>query len=878
MPIVPGYDQGVAPAVGAGTQGTDFQAMAPGVKVDIVTPFEKPLAIAGKAFRAKLDEIGEARVLDATTRLKEEALRRRADPKDGYHRLRGINATMKDKDGRSLVDRETQYLDGYAQNLADSMGLTAAQAASFKKNANSIILGQYADATDHLFTESQAYEDSSDVAAISAAQRAMAANPGDLQTFNDSISSIQASAARRASRQGLSGQGRRIYIDDQVGMGVLGAINACVSASEKDNGAIHTAEAIYAKYRNLLTPDQILTADKAISSQSMKISANETADEFIASHDPLRGLSPFANFARAGLNTLRPGEEGGLAASIVASGIRNASGGKQTVIDPTTGKRVTNESAAGRFGLGRVKASDAQAFYKNVLGREMSKKDWEAIIDDSGANQTVAAGILGMKLRDYGDIESALAAYDTSDQEVRDAIERGGANWLSLMPKETQDFVFRVKKDFEASQKPIFKDEQGHDLSGLSPEYLQRVPQVMSAENIENYLKSQGGLYATSDEYRTAAKNAIIQKQKQKVDDFVNTQTNYAATLMEQYAANPRAGVNMELFNRLTLKGQEDFMAWKLKVDTNDKSGDRRLGDKILGDAEGHFANLVKVYGSLDGAEAAVKTELFRLSASDAKIVAQKWGEYRAAVEGRQDANSDAAVRAVKGQVDFSFSQANLDTIHAICLRDIPEDEYKKLTPEGQLSIRTAIARIIAEQGMMGVDTSKGSVALEKAVVRVLNQTAVVGGAFFDSTKPIYTINAKDALPQSGVYSQGQWLRRLAQESIPEAHGRDISDGEYQEFFIYFMTGMGGGVSFTNPEVKLPEGVKDYVTDKFVRDYRRKYGRAPDDKELARLDDLTIAREWVKMGLRGEKIPTRPTGPEVPDYELNGNVYGANPD
>jgi soluble lytic murein transglycosylase-like protein len=46
--------------------------------------------------------------------------------------------------------------------------------------------------------------------------------------------------------------------------------------------------------------------------------------------------------------------------------------------------------------------------------------------------------------KQYGDYAKALAAYNAGSGTVDYAIKAGGANWMSFLPAETRNYIFKI--------------------------------------------------------------------------------------------------------------------------------------------------------------------------------------------------------------------------------------------------------------------------------------------------------------------------------------------------------------------------------------------------------------------------------------------------
>jgi len=53
-------------------------------------------------------------------------------------------------------------------------------------------------------------------------------------------------------------------------------------------------------------------------------------------------------------------------------------------------------------------------------------------------------------VKNYGNVNQALAAYNAGPGAVDAAIKAGGANWLAQLPKETQDYVAKISSQYDA--------------------------------------------------------------------------------------------------------------------------------------------------------------------------------------------------------------------------------------------------------------------------------------------------------------------------------------------------------------------------------------------------------------------------------------------
>lgn len=70
--------------------------------------------------------------------------------------------------------------------------------------------------------------------------------------------------------------------------------------------------------------------------------------------------------------------------------------------------------------------------------------DPQRLATDAGYNARLGQAYFQKQLQDFGDPVKAAAAYNAGPGAVRDAMRRGGDNWLGLLPRETRDYVAKV--------------------------------------------------------------------------------------------------------------------------------------------------------------------------------------------------------------------------------------------------------------------------------------------------------------------------------------------------------------------------------------------------------------------------------------------------
>jgi hypothetical protein len=111
------------------------------------------------------------------------------------------------------------------------------------------------------------------------------------------------------------------------------------------------------------------------------------------------------------------------------------SGGRQF---DANGRPLT--SSAGAIGIAQVMPGTAPEAAA-LAGLPFDENRYRT---DPEYNRALGEAYFNEMLRQFGDIERAVAAYNAGPAAVRQAIQRGGDNWLSQLPAETRAYVPKV--------------------------------------------------------------------------------------------------------------------------------------------------------------------------------------------------------------------------------------------------------------------------------------------------------------------------------------------------------------------------------------------------------------------------------------------------
>lgn len=377
-------------------------------------------AAAGEASRIAADiqtQANQLRFDDAINQVKEEQLRLTYDKDAGYSNLKGINALQR-PDGKPLKAEYGDLLKKRIGEIGASLGNDAQKAAFDKASAN-ILTGFVGQVDSHESSEFKAYGLSVSEGVQATAKRDIALNWSKPEAIDAAVERIRAEAYRQGQLLGKSAEWQEAAARKMASDGHKLAV---LSALENNNPAY--ADTYLKKYAGQMEADDIMTVRGHITKQMDAQVAIGAANEAVKQFAPRMAPTDFDRLVNITMATESNGQRYGKDGNLLES--PKGAKGEMQVLDNTN----TDP------GFGVKPARDNSPEERARVGRDY---------------------LQAMLKRYQGDPALAWAAYNAGPGRVDAALKNAGKpvmvdantdpnapkriSWLSLMPKETQDYV-----------------------------------------------------------------------------------------------------------------------------------------------------------------------------------------------------------------------------------------------------------------------------------------------------------------------------------------------------------------------------------------------------------------------------------------------------
>lgn len=412
----------------------------PGVRQSIATPADafggvqaervQQLGNLGmKVAQQFRDDADQSRIDDALNQLRERELDYTYGEKDGYTRLKGVQALQRDSK-KPLSDEYSERfgtdIDGIEQSLGNER-----QRALFRQRANERLTQFRGNLMNYEAQENQSYQLSVAEGTINTATREIAAFYNDPGKIDEGVASIRAAAYKDGRLRGLAAE----QVDVRATKLVSGAHLAAIDQALATNNPLY-AEQYLRTYKGQMDPGDLLKAraqvDEVASVYIGNAKASQVLGGFTRADEP-SDLDRFLNLT---------GEVD--IARITGVTMQAESGGRRYGED---GRLL--ESPAGAKGEMQVMdATNLDPGFGVMPARDNSPEERARVGRDY---------LQAMAQRYDGNLEYTWAAYNAGpgrlDAAIQEATKEGNPSaWLDKMPAETQAYVGKNKKAYEAGE------------------------------------------------------------------------------------------------------------------------------------------------------------------------------------------------------------------------------------------------------------------------------------------------------------------------------------------------------------------------------------------------------------------------------------------
>ncbi len=380
----------------------------------------------GTMSRIALDmqqQADQVRVDDALNQAKEASLKLTYDKDVGYTNIKGQAALQRDS-GQLLSDEYAGKLREQVQAIQGSLG-NDNQRRAFAAQAGGMVTAFHGQAMAHESQEFKNYSLSTSEGIQSTALRDIGLNWNNPDAVGAAVERIKAETFRQAQLLGKSAEWQEAQARKMASNGHKVAL---LTALDQNNPEY--AESYLNKFAGSMDADDILAVRGHITKEM------NVREGVAAAADTFQKYQP----------QLQVGEAD--RAFNIALGTE--SGNRQFGAD---GKPLT--SSAGAVGIAQVMPATAPEAAK-LAGLPWDENRYR---NDAAYNKALGLAYFQKQLQDFGgDVGKAYAAYNAGPGALRNAItlsERtrnpgGAGDWLSLLPKETQNYVAKNMAEFNA--------------------------------------------------------------------------------------------------------------------------------------------------------------------------------------------------------------------------------------------------------------------------------------------------------------------------------------------------------------------------------------------------------------------------------------------
>lgn len=444
-------------------------------------------------YAEQLKDAKQTRLLDASTQMQahvQDAMygSNGALTKSGADAFLGSNGkTVSDLTFDDALKRQNE--------IADTLG-DEEQKTAFKQHTNSMLMSMRGQLMGHEAQQHRVYTQSTLESSNAVQQRNIELGYNNTPDMQTSVAQLKANSNQLAKLHGYD-QG---WADVHAQTNISGALGNAVDAAI-GNQDHKTALNIMQNFAKDMNQNDLLKNYKKITKVQDETAAvnavTSTVQSFAGAFNPQDG-DRLTNLIRGAESSHQHFQENGQP----TTSSEGATGAMQVM--PNTGPEAAklagvqwNKELFNRARTGNKALDDEATAYNNKLGTAYFQKQ----LQDN-----------------HGDIQLALASYnagpDATQKAVKDA-QKSGGDWLSLLPKETQQYVAKISEQFAAGggkpMPPTLQQLQNHALGQLpNPTLEQR--QIVLQEASRQHTVNQAAIkdyedYTVGEALRTLDNN-----------------------------------------------------------------------------------------------------------------------------------------------------------------------------------------------------------------------------------------------------------------------------------------------------------------------------------------------------------------------------------
>lgn len=507
---VPTYDNfTVAPSV------LPSAPVAPGISADQAATGAKQLVGIGGAIQQAggqyadqiADELrmaNQLRVDDAMNAAKETALRLTYDPQEGFQNVRGVDALQR-QSGKPLAEEYGSLLSDRVKELEAGLG-NDAQRRMFRMNANNLVTQFTGQALSHESAQFREYALSVREGTVKNRMNEIGMDYKNPEVVSASVQSIRAATYDQARLLGRSAEWAEAEANKMTS-----AAHAIAIASAIQNNDPLFADQYLKKHAKEMNADDILRVNGSL---------NQQMDSHIAA-------AAVGNVMLDIAPKMAPTDSDRAFNILLGTESRNRQFGPD-------GKPLT--SSAGAIGIAQVMPATAPEAAK-LAGLAWDEEKYKT---DPEYNRALGKAYFEKQLKDFnGNLAMAYAAYNAGPGRLKEAIDKAKKydtpmvenydeqtksyssfaaeptteQWIKYVPKETQAYVQKNMKEFNAGlgqgTPPSLMEVKNAVREQIGTENPQRLKMALD-EAERQYKDMQESIKQTNEAFKAEAMRQVV--------------------------------------------------------------------------------------------------------------------------------------------------------------------------------------------------------------------------------------------------------------------------------------------------------------------------------------------------------------------------------